>query len=312
MKTRSVMVQTLCVPCHNRCRYCLLSWNGRLAGADYDRCERFAAAFHAWVKQNRPDLSFHFSFGYSMDHPALFRAIDFMRSIGSPGGEFLQMDGMRMRSDDQLRQLMEGLRDHGVKAANFTFYGMEAYHDSFAGRKEDFHLLLRSAEKAMSAGLKVSAGIPVTRENAEQAEPLLDLLERKGIREVRFFIPHEEGRGAALHDIRCRTEDLRGWSDAALSRLNRGVYRTEAEWIREKPVLPENRMLLFSLQADNIERFEKTDFGSAIQDLETLDEQYYAAFPPDSELAERYGNPTNSELQLYDMTDERQCSSRRY
>jgi len=332
MKTRSVMVQTLCVPCSNHCRYCLLSWDGMLRGADYARSERYAAAFHTWMKRNRPDLSFSFSFGYSMEHPALFQAIDFMRSIGSPGGEFLQMDGMRMRNDEQLRQLMEGLRDHGVKALNFTFYGTEAYHDCFSGRKGDFHLLMRSVEKALSAGLQVSAGIPVTQENALQADTLLTMLHEAEIQECRFFIPHEEGRGTALHDVRCKAEDLSLWSEAALSRLNRNVYRTEAEWIRDHPALPENRMLILSLRKDNIEHFEKTDFASAIRELEALDEEYYAALPSFSELAERFGNPQSSELfslrdlqmryhrkyiteqklSLYDLTDESICSSRRY
>ena len=96
MKTCSIMVQTLCVPCCNRCRYCLLSWDGKLPGAEYERSEAYAAAFHAWLRQNRPDLSFGFSFGYSMEHPALFRAIDFMRSIGSPGGKFLQMEPLTL------------------------------------------------------------------------------------------------------------------------------------------------------------------------------------------------------------------------
>ena len=332
MKTRSIMVQTLCVPCCSHCRYCLLSWDGKLPGAEYDRSERFAAAFHTWTRQNRPDLAFHFSFGYSMEHPALFRAIDFMRSIGSPGGEFLQMDGMRMRSNDQLRLLMEGLCAHGIKALNFSFYGMEDYHDSFAGRRGDFSLLLRSTQAALSSGLKVSAGIPITRENAAQTDMLLSTLEQEGIRDLRCFIPHEEGRGASLHDIRCRLEDLKDWSEAALSKLNRSVYRTEAEWIREDPAMPESRMLLVSLQADNIERFEKAGFAAVIRELEELDDAYYAAFPSFSKLAEMYGNPRSTELFslrdlrmryhrqhtaerglcLYDVTDERQCSSRWY
>lgn len=332
MKTCSIMVQTLCVPCCNRCRYCLLSWDGKLPGAEYERSEAYAAAFHAWLRQNRPDLSFGFSFGYSMEHPALFRAIDFMRSIGSPGGKFLQMDGMRMRRDDQLEQLMVGLRDHGIVTLNYTFYGTEAYHDAFAGRRGDHALLLRSAKTALAAGLHVTAGIPVTRENALQADKLLSLLSQAGIRECRFFIPHEEGRGELLHEIRCRTEELHCWSDAALSRLNRKLYRTEAEWIREKPAPPENRMLLLSLRKDNIDHFENNGFSSTIRELEELDDAYYAAFPSFSELADRYGKPESTELfslhdlnmryrrqylaetnmPIHDATDETRCSSRRY
>ena len=333
MKTRSIMIQTLCVPCCNRCRYCLLSWDGTLPGASYERCERYAAAFHDWAKQNRQDLSVHFSFGYSMEHPALFRAIDFMRSIGSPGGEFLQMDGMRMRTEEELRELMQGLSEHGVKALNFTFYGAEHYHDSFAGRKGDFALTLRSAKVAMKAGLKVSAGIPVTRENAGQVENLLSLLQLAGIQESRLFIPHEEGRGAKLHQIRCRLEEIEVWSPATAAKLNRSIYRTEEEWLQDKDYSePKSRMLLLSLTKDNIDHLETTDFAKVIAELEAVDDRYYQSFPPVKELMCLYGDLQNRELfsmrdlelryrrlyaaerslALYDVTDERQSGSRRY
>ncbi|MBQ3159944.1 MAG: hypothetical protein IJC00_05730, partial [Clostridia bacterium] len=99
MQTKSVMLQTLCVPCACRCRYCLLSWNGRTIGADYDRSQRFAERFYDWLQRERPDISFHFSFGYSMDHPRLFDALDFLNGIGSVGGQFLQCDGMAFRTE---------------------------------------------------------------------------------------------------------------------------------------------------------------------------------------------------------------------
>ena len=45
MKTESVLLQTLCVPCACRCRYCLLSWDGKTVGADWARSRAAAAAF---------------------------------------------------------------------------------------------------------------------------------------------------------------------------------------------------------------------------------------------------------------------------
>ena len=37
MKTASVLINSLCVPCGCRCRYCLLSWNGKTEGAEWER-----------------------------------------------------------------------------------------------------------------------------------------------------------------------------------------------------------------------------------------------------------------------------------
>ncbi|MBO6054588.1 MAG: hypothetical protein J6P31_03635, partial [Oscillospiraceae bacterium] len=134
MQTSSIMMQTLCVPCACRCRYCLLSWDGHMAGADWARSVRFAKHFQDWLKRNRPDLSFSFSFGYSMEHPDLRGALRTLREIGSPQASFLQCDGLRMRTADACGELAAMLREEGVRSLNFTFYGERAYHDRFAGR----------------------------------------------------------------------------------------------------------------------------------------------------------------------------------
>ena len=163
MKTASVMLQTLCVPCRCHCRYCLLSWDGRVVGADYHRCERLAARFHQWIARERPELSFVFSFGYSMEHPNLFEAIRFLQSIGSVGGEFLQCDGLSFRTDAEINSLMKGLRDCGVKHLNFTFYGAQAYHDRFAGRPGDYAYMMKLLASAATNGLETSARVPLTQ-----------------------------------------------------------------------------------------------------------------------------------------------------
>ena len=79
---------------------------------DYKRSERYAKYFYEWLKENRQDLSFLFGFGYSMEHPELLSAIDFCQSIGSATGEFLQFDGMRFRTDEDLEALLRQLKAH--------------------------------------------------------------------------------------------------------------------------------------------------------------------------------------------------------
>ena len=95
MKTVSINVMNLCIPCENRCRYCLLSYDGKVNGIDFARSKDYAQRFYEWLRENRPELSFLFGFGYSMEHPDLLDAVDFCQSIGSVTGEFLQFDGMK-------------------------------------------------------------------------------------------------------------------------------------------------------------------------------------------------------------------------
>ena len=106
MKTTQVYVTNYCVPCENRCKYCLLSYNGIESGVDYKRSEAYAKKFYDWIKENRPDLTFIFYWGYAMEHPGLLEALDFCKSIGSPMGNFLQFDGMKFRSEDEIRDLL--------------------------------------------------------------------------------------------------------------------------------------------------------------------------------------------------------------
>ena len=50
MKTVSINVMNLCVPCENRCRYCLLSYDGKVSGVDYTRSEVYAKRIYDIVK----------------------------------------------------------------------------------------------------------------------------------------------------------------------------------------------------------------------------------------------------------------------
>ena len=333
METKSVMLQTLCVPCACRCRYCLLQWDGKTVGADYDRSKKLAERFYAWIRQERPELTFHFSFGYSMEHPCLLEAIDFMNRIGSVSGKLLQCDGLAFREEGALKDWLAGVKDHGVEGLNFTFYGTEAYHDRFAGRKGDHAHLLRMVSQAARMGLNVSAIVPLTQENIGQTDELIDGLEAHGAKDVRLFIPHREGRGASLESVRLSLDDLSRLSGSAKAKSNRKVYQTEAEWCKIGGGEPEKgRMLIISLTGENLERLEQTPFSEIIAEVEALDDAYYAAFPSFEELLNRYGDRAGDKLysgrdlfhrcrqqyarefgiEVYDVTDERQSGSRRY
>ncbi len=332
MKTESVLLTNLCVPCACRCRYCLLSWNGKPVGIPWERSCAFAERFIAEVQKEAPELRCDFSFGYSMEHPNLAETIRFLRRIGSPQAELLQCDGMRMRNAAECMELAGMLTAEGVKSLNFTFYGLPEYHDRFAARKGDFDLMIRMIQAAAAAGLQVSAGVPLTKENAAHAPELLRNLLEHGCERVRFFIPHEEGRGASLAAIRLEKKDLESLPEEVLQRLNRKVYRLEADWVREQDPMETRRMILVSFRQDNIDRYESMSAMDVIREIEELDDAYYATFPPFRELARQYGDANGERLygyrdlfahyrslyaedqgiRIYDVTDERQSGSRRY
>ena len=332
MKTVSIYVMNLCVPCENRCRYCLLSYEGKASGVDYKRSENYAKRFYDWLRQNRPELSFLFGFGYSMEHPDLLNAIDFCRSIGSATGEFLQFDGMRFRTDEELELLLRQLKEHGIKLIDLTFYGTEAYHDRFAARSGDYRLMMRTLEMARQIELDVTVSIPINHENSDQIDALIADLNRYRTRRITCFIPHGEGRGRLLESVRFTSEDYNQLSDDVRGRINWNRFKTEGEWLRDGFPSVSKRMLAVTLTPENVDFFEALSFDETIAYLEKLDDNYYNAIPPVEELAKRYGDPNGTRyysardlylryqrqyiadqnVDIYDMNDERKCFSRRF
>ena len=332
MKTVSINVMNLCVPCENRCRYCLLSYDGKTSGVDYKRSEAYANRFYEWLRRNRSDLSFLFGFGYSMEHPDLLNAIDFCQNIGSATGEFLQFDGMKFRTDEELETLLRHLKDHGIKLIDLTFYGTESYHDRFAARSGDYRLMMRTLVQANKIGLDVTISIPITHENADQLDDLIAELEQHGAKRIRCFVPHGEGRGLLLDSVRFSKEDYEKLSDDVLSRVNWNRFKAESEWLHIGFPTVENRVLTVTLTPENVEFFEGLSFAETIAYLEKLDDDYYNTIPTVAELAEIYGDPNGDcyysardlylhyqqryiadhNIEIYDINDERQCFSRRF
>lgn len=332
MKTTSVLIHSLCVPCCNHCRYCLLSWSGKVEGADWDRSVRLAERLLDEMRERQPEIKRGFSFGYSMEHPDLKGAIRTLRRLGGPTADFLQCDGMKMRDDTECIELMGMLHDEGIKQLNFTLYGLSDHHDRFAGRKGDFELNLRMMRAAKASQLPFTTGIPLTAENVHEVDDLVSVLQENGSEKVFLTIPHEEGRGKLLRDVRLGMEGFLELSEETQKRLNRTLYRTESDWLRDsEPVHDTHRTVLIALRADNIDAYESRDVMSIIREIEKLDDNYYSSFPSFQELAKIYGDPNSEKLyrirdlyyhyrtqyaqdhdiQVYDVTDERQSGSRR-
>lgn len=332
MKTVSVNVMDLCIPCANRCRYCLLSYDGRVNGAEPDRAMDYARRFAAWLRENRPEVRFLFGWGYSMEHPRLPDLIRFARELGCVTGEFLQFDGMAFRSEPELERFLTVLKGEGIRLIDLTFYGTEAYHDRFAARQGDYRLMMDTLKASNRVGMDVSVSIPLTRENVDQLDDLLRELGRYETVRTACFIPHAEGRGGLLDPIRLTLDELEGLPPKQQRLLNRIRFRTEGEWVRERD-LPreESRVLTFTLTNENLPKLERMGFAGAMEYLEGLDDAYHRAVPDFETLLRLYGDPegralysmrdlhqhyqrryiADHALELYDIHDERQCFVRR-
>ena len=295
MKTASLNIMNLCVRCYNHCKYCLLSWTGKCLGIDYKRSVEYARGFYDWLKTAHPEIRFVYYFGYSMDHPNLPDAIQFMQETNSPGGKFLQFDGMKMRTREELHELFTSIKDLGIKLINFTFYGTKEYHDKFAGRKGDFELMMNSLEIALEKDLDVEVGIPITKENMFQIDALLKILPEDKIK-IFIFTPHSSGRGITLLDSKITMDDYDYLSPKAKKYFNRKKNQTPSEWMDACLPAVENRVLTLSLLPTNIEHLEQQSFEDTLRELEKMDEDYFNSIPDFQSLLEMYLDPNDRHL----------------
>ena len=297
MKTVSLGIANYCVPCHARCRYCLLCARGQTSGVDGRRGAVLAGRVLPELAGERPEVKGFYYIGYCMDTPELGEYIRFCRAHASPGARFLQMNGFAFRGQDELRKLTDSIRDGGVTLIDLTFYGTEAYHDRFAGRAGDFRFLLKMLEAANASGLPVHISIPLIRENMEQMPELFWTLSGYEVEKRLVFLPHSKGRGRSVQDQRITRREFEGLPEEVRRSFTAVPHRTESEWLAAGE-FPEarTRNLNLVLNAENIGRLERMPAGEILRRLEETDDEYLRRMPPPRALAARYGRPENEQL----------------
>ena len=298
MKTTSLLIANYCVPCHAYCRYCLLASCGKATGVDYKAGEALAGRIIREMKDARPDLHCSYYIGYCMDTPELPKFLSFSREYQAPAAKFLQMNGFAFRSDQELAELMEGIREAGVELIDLTFYGTEEYHDRFAGRKGDFRFLLRMLDQAVKAGLQVQASIPLIRENLSQMPELYEKLSVCPLSRCACFLPHTKGRGRSLPEQRITKQEFEQLPEEIRKTFSRMKHRTEVEWLVSGELTEQmvNRSLSLVLTPDNFEKYSRMSAAEILEELEAMDDRYLKEMPPVQELARMYGDPENQQL----------------
>jgi len=297
MKSTSLMVMNLCVPCPCDCRYCLLSSCRRATGVAFQRGKAYVQRFRQWAAQNRPDLPVHLCIGYCMETPDLPDYLRFSRETNAPWAGFLQLNGLKYRSDEAMTVWLRNVQQEGVTTIDLTIYGDEAYHDAFAGRKGDFAHMMRLMNAASALGFDISVSMPLTQENMTMAAPLMErFIPIAGVT-CRAFLPHSKGRGAGMSHLRLTKADFDGLPEVVRSHFSRVETLTEAQWIArgEYPPIP-SRTLYLVLRPEEMDALEQEDFASVIARLEKTHDNYLAAMPDDAALARLYGNPQGQQL----------------
>ena len=297
MKTKALGVVNLCVPCSAQCRYCLLDSCHKSTGISYERGKNLAQRMDAEIRQTRPDIRFFYYIGYCMDTPHLPDYVRFCREMGYASGTFLQMNGFRFREEKEYKALFQLLHALGEKSVDFTFYGNREYHDAFAGRNGDYDQLLSMLHAALEAGITAEISAPLLQSNLQTADEVVKIWERHQPSNLRFFLPHDKGRGKSLSQERLTKSDFEKLSEKVKAHFSKMPHLTEAEWLAKGQFEDyTERTLTLNLCTDEMERWESMTASEILADLEKLDDQYLTQIPSARRLSSLYGNPSNDQL----------------
>lgn len=325
------------VPCSCACRYCLLRSHKKAEnGVPYERGKEMAFRFDEWRKKRKPaDFWLSYTIGYCADYPELVDNIAFNKAFDYIGFRYLQINGIRFRSEPELFQYLKDAKDAGVTHVDTSFYGLEEYHDRFAARKGDFQYLIKILKVVQKLDLKPQISIPLFEDNKDQIEELVSLLEEYVGSEGAFhiFLQDYRGYGEHLERVRLLRRSYEALPNKIKRYMNLSRYKTEEKWLRDGN-FPKytSRNLHLVLGPDTIDMLEKMTCDEIVDYLVGLDEAYYEAIPDIHTLAGLYGNIKSQKLyrqrdlqwkwqkryiadhnlKLHDVTDERLCGSMRF
>ncbi|MCX6377533.1 MAG: hypothetical protein NTU88_16110, partial [Armatimonadetes bacterium] len=202
-------IQWFGTPCRCRCRHCSLESGSRVSTVSFDRVKALAERFLVWRdEQGLPDFSIDIITGYSCDFPQLQEAKEFNAAHGATS-QFIPANGMRFRSEGELREFFGSLVEMKVEHIGVTFYGPRETHDAFCGRKGDFDYMLLMSRVAAECGLGRHETIFLTHGNIHEIPELVGLLDGIPARKGRSFCPWDyRGRGKSLEKDRATMNDF--------------------------------------------------------------------------------------------------------
>ncbi len=337
MVNKGLMIINHNVPCSCACRYCFFrSCKKANDGIPYFRGKNMALRFNEWRKEKRMnDFWLCYAISHCADYPELIDNIELNKSFGFIGARYLQINGIGLKNESELTEYLSNVKNAGVTNIDTTFFGLEEYHDKFAGRQGDFKYLINILNIALKIGIVPQITFVILEDNKDQIEDLVSLLQKYvGVNGAIYGFLHDyRGNGENLENVRLTLQSYKALSDKAKRYINISRYKTEEEWLKSNGFSQyTSRNLVLALRPDNIDMLERMTCDEIIEYLVDLDESYYNAIPDIDVLAKLYGDKNcqklyrqrdllwkwqkqfivDNKLQLHDVKDERLCGSMRF
>jgi hypothetical protein len=298
MKNTGLMIINHNVPCCCACHHCFFESKKQAEGVQYERGEKITQKFQEWREERQlVDFSIFYAISHIADFPQLSENISLNRKLDA-SYKFLQINGIKLRDEIQLKEYIQNIKSAGITDVDPTFYGLEDFHDNFAGRIGDYRYLFDIISCLKSFNLNIIPTFVMLETNKDQLNELVSEIRHHVGDEQRLygFLPNYRGRGKALENDRLLKSSFEALPKQVQGYFNISRHKTEAEWIEAGFMKITKRYLHLALRPDNIDMLESMSCDEILDYLIKTDETYYTKIPSIEELAHIYGDSHNERL----------------
>ncbi|MEJ1960976.1 MAG: hypothetical protein WDO56_05275 [Gammaproteobacteria bacterium] len=305
MIERSIIIVMRDTPCAHSCRYCNMGSRKRYVKVPRARRNALLERFITWQAQAGEGLSIAVASGYSDEAPRR-EPENAVRETERLNGVLLtrrgvlerrmHLGGLKMRSPEETRVLMQARYEAGYRFANASYAGVYEIHDYWNRREGDFLHLLQLQRIAVEVGMNLGQYLFVAQNTLPHLEQLLDLLNalpRPAVERAAILFGYIGS--AREHEAQRITEAHRERLPDRIRALipPHAQWKSEREWMAteqgEDSRIPQ-RMWLF-VDETNIDWLEATPCADILADLEEKTSAAHRALPSWAELRDRHGDP---------------------
>jgi hypothetical protein len=318
IETDGIWVHCQTAPCANHCRYCQLS-HKKLSNITFDRFRSVVERFREWKEEQRlADFEIVQWLGRADNHDVnTLRGEMKLNERPDWHLDLILLGGLFWRPDDEMKRWLKERQDIGIKAVVGSFAGHSQFHDGWNGRRGDFDFQMRTLAVAAGLGMELRQRLFLTNSTIPLLDELIEKLDAlPGLVGDRVIYPlFYCGRARRLEGERI-TREMLDTLPERIRRLYRSDWknwRAEQEWIEyvaTEGEIPEKVRLNLELDDSNIDQVEAMSCDEILAELESRTRAAYAVIPSRVELAETYGDPSNTHIYMFRWDMERKWLDR--
>lgn len=284
----------------------------------YAQSISFTQPFLLTEKENAPfkNLAVHVG-DCGLNHKNLPEYLTYLRQNNIEGWYSIPADGFRLQKPEKWQPYLEKLREAGTEILEFTLYGKDSTHDSFAGFRGSYLAIFSLADLWIQLGGKTEWGLVLHKNNLTEVSDVRAEISARFGSACPASLWDYLGWGTASENLRIDREDLLRLDTSVHTELS--PLKTEQEWIellcevKEAPFSANPQVMHLAIDSTGTVKlpYTKTINGhngpvcgqlpfTTVQEIMEKQQQIYqswqVSYPYVGELCQNFGDTENPRL----------------